>query len=45
VDEDGVDRMQENYDRIKAETRQIVEDEPERIKNDPILCHWLTEEK
>ncbi|GGK18956.1 conjugal transfer protein MobC [Parabacteroides faecis] len=48
VDEDGVDRMQEmiqeNYDRIKAETRQIVEDELERIKNDPILCHLLPEQ-
>lgn len=47
VDEDGVDRMQEmiqgNYDRIKAETRQIVEDELERIKNDPTLCHLLPE--
>ncbi len=48
VDEDGVDRMkemiQENYDRIKAETRQIVEDELERIKNDPVLCHLLPEQ-
>lgn len=48
VDEDGVDRMQEmiqeNYDRIKAETRQIVQDELERIKNDPILCHLLPEQ-
>ena len=48
VDEDGVDRMkemiQENYDRIKAETRQIVEDELARIKNDPVLCHLLPEQ-
>ena len=48
VEEDGVDRMQEmiqeNYDRIKAETRQIVKDELERIKNDPILCHLLPEQ-
>ena len=36
--------IQENYDRIKAETRQIVEDELERIKNDPILCHLLPEQ-
>lgn len=47
VDEQGVDRMQEmiqdNYDRVKSETRQIVEDELERIKNDPILCHLLPE--
>ncbi len=45
VDEDGVDRMkemiQENYDRIKTETRQIVDDELERIKKDPILCKLL----
>ena len=43
-----MDRMQEmtqqNYDRIKAETRQIVEDELERIKNDPILCHLIPEQ-
>ncbi|MDD4108767.1 MAG: conjugal transfer protein MobC [Prolixibacteraceae bacterium] len=48
VDDDGMDRMQEmiqeNYDRIKAETRQIVEDELERIKKDPILCHLLPEQ-
>ena len=36
--------IQENYDHIKAETRQIVEDELERIKNDPILCHLLPEQ-
>jgi hypothetical protein len=45
VDELGVDRMKEmiqaNYDRIKAETRQIVEDELERIRNDEDLCHLL----
>jgi len=42
VDEDGVDRMKEmikeNYDRIKEETRQIVE-------NDPILCHLLPDQE
>lgn len=45
VDENGVDRMKEqikeNYDRIKAEAKQIVADELERIKNDPDLCHLL----
>ena len=45
VDENGVDRMKEmikeNYDRIKEETRQIVENELERIANDPVLCHLL----
>ena len=42
VDENGVDRMKEmikeNYDRIKAETKQIVADELQRIKDDPELC-------
>ena len=37
VDENGVDRMKEmikeNYDRIKAETKQIVADELQRIKD------------
>jgi hypothetical protein len=41
MDENGVDRMkeqiQENYNRIKAETKQIVQDELARIKDDPEL--------
>jgi hypothetical protein len=45
VDENGVDYMKEmiqgNYNRIKAETKQIVADELERIKNNPDLCHLL----
>ena len=45
VDESGVNRMkemiQENYTRIKEETKQIVVDELERIKNDPALCYLL----
>jgi DNA-binding transcriptional regulator YbjK len=49
VDEDGVDRMKdmikENYDRIKEETRQIVDKELERIKNDPTLCKPLPEQE
>lgn len=49
VDEDGVDRMKEmikeNYDRIKEETRQIVDDELERIKNDPVLCKLLPDQE
>lgn len=49
VDENGVDRMKEmikeNYDRIKEETRQIVENELERIKNDPILCKLLPDQE
>lgn len=39
MDEDGIDRMkevvQENYERINAETSQIVAEELERIKNAP----------
>lgn len=45
VDENGVDRMKEmikeNYDRIKAEAKQIVADELERIRNDENLRHLL----
>lgn len=45
VDENGENRMQEmiqdNYNRIKAETSQIVRAELERIKNDPVLCKLL----
>ncbi|SHE49766.1 TraM recognition site of TraD and TraG [Mariniphaga anaerophila] len=45
VDENGVNCMkemiQDNYNRIKEETKQIVEDELSRIKNDPALCHLL----
>ena len=49
TDKDGNDRMQEeiqaNYDRIRQEVRQIVEDEITRIKNDPELCHLIKEEE
>jgi DNA-binding transcriptional regulator YbjK len=45
VDGNGVNRMkemiQDNYNCIKKETKQIVADELERIKNDPALCHLL----
>ena len=48
-DEDGNDRMQEeiqaNYNRIKQEVKQIVEDEIERIKNDPQLLYLLKNEE
>ena len=44
-DADGNDRMkemiQENYNRIKAEVRQIVADELQRIQSDPELQHLL----
>lgn len=49
VDEHGVDRMKEmikeNYDRIKAEAKQIVVEELQRIKDDPELCHLLPKEE
>ena len=42
---DGKDCMKEmirqNYNRIKAEVKQIVSDELERIKSDPELAHLL----
>ena len=49
TDKDGNDRMQEeiqaNYERIRQEVRQIVEDEITRIKNDPELCHLIKDEE
>ena len=33
--------IQENYNRIKAEVRQIVADELQRIQSDPELQHLL----
>jgi len=49
TDENGVDKMKEqiqlNYNRIKEETKQIVADELERIKNDPALAHLLQQEE
>lgn len=45
TDADGNDRMkekiQENYNRIKAEVKQIVADELKRISNDPELAHLI----
>ena len=45
TDADGNDRMkeqiQENYNRIKAEVKQIVSDELQRIADDPELAHLL----
>ena len=47
-DENGNDIMQEqierNYSRIKEEVEQIVQDEMERIKNDPVLRKRLLPE-
>ena len=49
TDKDGNDRMQEeiqaNYDRIRQEVWQIVEDEITRIKNAPELCHLIRDEE
>lgn len=46
-DEGGNDRMQEeiqaNYNRVKQEVQQIVEDEITRIKNDPELRYLIKE--
>ena len=40
-----IDRMkeqiQEKYNRIKADVRQIVADELQRIQNDPALAHLI----
>lgn len=45
LDADGKDTMQrqiqENYDRIKSEVVQIIEDELTRIENDPELAHLI----
>ena len=45
TDADGNDRMkemiQENYNHIRAEVRQIVADELQRIQSDPELQHLL----
>ena len=47
TDKDGNDRMQEeiqaNYERIRQEVQQIVEDEITRIKNDPELRYLIKE--
>lgn len=45
VDDEGVDRVKEtikaNYDRIKEDTKRIVELELKRIEDDPLLCHLI----
>ncbi len=49
TDENGVNRMKdmikENYDRIKEETKQIVAEELQRIKDDPALAHLLQQQE
>ena len=48
-DADGNDIMQQqidrNYSQIKADVLQIIEDEKERIKNDPDLQHLIPKEE
>jgi hypothetical protein len=48
LDENGNDIMQQqiqrNYERIKSEVKQIIEDEKTRLMNDPELKHLLNEE-
>lgn len=45
TDENGIERMkeqiQEKYNRIKADVRQIVADELQRIQNDPALAYLI----
>lgn len=44
-DKDGNDIMmqqiQRNYDQIKLDAQAIINEEMNRIKNDPELCEWL----
>lgn len=48
TDEDGNDNMKQvieaNYKQIKADVMQIVENEMERIRNDPNLQHLIQQE-
>ena len=37
-------QIERNYSRIKADVVQIIEDEMERIANDPHLKHLLPQE-
>jgi hypothetical protein len=45
IDENGNDVMQhtieQNYNQIKADVKQIVADELQRIANDPLLKHLI----
>ncbi len=49
LDSDGNDRMEEqielNYNQIKADVVQIIEQEKDRIRKDPELCHLLPKEE
>lgn len=48
IDDQGTDRMQEqislNYNRVKIEVKKIIEDELDRIANDPELEHLIKKE-
>ena len=39
------EQIKNNYNRIKREVIQIIEDEKKRIKNDPNLRHLLEEDE
>ena len=45
VDDKMKEQIQLNYNRIKEETKQIVANELQRIKDDPDLCHLLPKEE
>jgi hypothetical protein len=38
-------QIQSNYEKIKADTKKIIEDEYQRIANDPNLCHLVAEKE
>ena len=40
-----LEQIQRNYDQIKADAQAIINDEMERIMNDPELCERLGIEK
>lgn len=49
VDEQGVDKMKQeieaNYKQIKQDIVQVIEDELERIENDPDLQYLVKKER
>jgi len=49
IDEDGNDTMhsviEQNYNQIKTDVKQIVADEIKRISEDPLLKHLIKSEK
>lgn len=49
IDEDGVDRMKEqiemNYNKVKMDVKVIIEEELDRIANDPELQHLIQKDE